>query len=367
MLEQRVAHSRHFATTVFDPPCASEAQWDNFLGYWRVRNAEDAPGDPTVSDADTRLNVLRPTPLHVVHRVMAADEHGRFIGSVSMSTRKEGTPDWEALAPFVEAWGGVLRPHRRQGVASTLLRALLALMETQGKTTATLRAHLPEGHAFLRTIGAVEKHRAIENRLSFDGLDWEALGQWQAQALATNRGLRTEIHVGRVPLERLEALMAPLSTLLEDAPTSALARGPMRYELEGFLAWYADLDLRGGEHFLVLLLDGDELAAVCDASWNPRLPDRMWQALTAVARPWRGKGLAKAVKAAMLRLVHERHPQVAMAITNNAEVNAPMLAINHQLGFVAHRHDGVYQIGTESLRAYLSSRPLASREQEAQQ
>lgn len=42
----------------------------------------------------------------------------------------------------------------------------------------------------------------------------------------------------------------------------------------------------------------------------------------------------------------------------NAEVNAPMLSINHRLGFAPHRHDAVYQIGPESLRAFLSTRPL---------
>lgn len=65
----------------------------------------------------------------------------------------------------------------------------------------------------------------------------------------------------------------------------------------------------------------------------------------------------------MLQLVRERHPAVMMAVTHNAEVNAPMLAINRRLGFAAHRHDAAYQIGPESLRAFLSIRPLAPREQ----
>ena len=363
MLETHAARSRHLTTFVFDPQQASADDWARFLVYWRLRNGEDRPGEPLLSDADTEHNVRQHTPLHVVHRLMARGANGDFIGSLNMSVRRDGTPDHAAFAPFVDAWGGVLRPHRRQGVASTLLRALLALMEEQGKTTATLKTHLPEGHAFLRAIGAVEKHRAMENRLPFAGLDWNALARWRAQAFAPGHGLRAEIHAGRVPLDRLATLMAPLSALLRDAPTSTLHIPPMRYELEGFETWYADMDRRGGEHFLVLLLDGDgHLAAVCDANWSPRFPDRMHQALTAVARHWRGKGLAKVVKAAMLQLVRERHPEVTMAVTNNAEANAPMLAINRQLGFVEHRHDASYQIGTESLRAFLSTRSLGSKE-----
>jgi GNAT superfamily N-acetyltransferase len=368
MLEQRAAHSRHTATTataVFDPARASEAQWDDILAYWRLRNEEDIPDEPQPSDAEVRRNVQqeRDRPLHDVQRLLAQDEHGRLLGSLNMSYRREGSPDYATFAPFIDVWGGVLRAHRRQGVASQLLHGLLAVMEAQGQTVATLRAHLPEGHAFLHAIGATEKHRSVENRMDFAGLDWAELAHWQAEAFGPAHGLRAEIHVGRVPRDRLATLIEPMSVLLDDAPTSGLERAPLRYELDDYLAWYAEIDRRGGEHFLVLLLDGDgDIAAMCDASFNQLYPDRMFQRLTAVSRRWRGKGLAKGVKAAMLRLVHERHPEVTMATTSNAEVNAPMLAINRQLGFVPYRHDGVYQIGTESLRAFLSTRPLAPQE-----
>ena len=365
MLETRAADARQFATfttSVFDPQRASAQEWAKYLAYWRLRNEEDFPGEPLPSDADTEQNMRQHTPLYVVHRILALDAHGDIAGSLNMSVRREGTPDYEAHAPFVDVGGGVRQSRRRQGVAGTLLRALLALMDAQGKTTATFRTSLPEGHAFLLAIGATEKHRSIENRMAFATLDDEALTRWRAEALAPERGLHLEIHAGRVPFERLATLMAPLSALLEDAPTSALERPPMQYDLDDFRAWYAEIDRRGGEHFLVLLRDGDEVVAVCDASWNQLYPDRMFQRLTGVARHWRGKGLAKGVKAVMLQLVRERHPGLAMVVTHNAEVNAPMLAINSQLGFVAHRHDGAYQIGTESLRAFLSTRPLASEE-----
>ncbi|CAA2106552.1 GNAT family N-acetyltransferase [Variovorax paradoxus] len=365
MFEDHAASARQTVTTVFDPQRASEADWDRALACWRLRHAEDHPHGPVPADADTRHAVLRHDPLHVVHRVLAAGPDGEWVGSLNASFRREGTPEHEAFAPFVDAWGGVLRAHQRRGVASTLLRALLALMNAHGKSIATFRTHRPEGHAFLQAIGAVEKHRSVENRMRFAGLDWQALARWRSDGFAPAHGLRADVHAGRVPFERLATLIAPLSQLLGDAPTGKLERPPMLYDLEGYRSWYADLDQRGGDHFLVLLLDGDEVAAVCDANWTPRLPDRMYQNLTAVARRWRGKGLAKGVKAAMLQLVREHHPEVTLAVTSNAEVNAPMLAINRQLGFEAHRHDGLYQIGTEGLTAFLSTRPPFSPRHEA--
>lgn len=362
MLETRAADARQFSISVFDPQRASAEEWAQALAYWRLRSEEDYPGEPQPDDAHTAQNIRQHTPMHVVSRIFARDAHGNLLGNINLGVRREATSDYEAHAPFVNAWGGVRQSSRRQGIASLLLRELLTLMDAQGKTTATFNAHLPEGRAFLSAVGALEKHRSMENRMAFAGLDEEALARWRAEALAPGHGLRLEIHAGRVPFERLATLMAPLSALLEDAPTTGLSRPPMRFELEDFRAWYAEIDRRGGEHFLVLLLDGDEVAAVCDASWNQLYPDRMFQRLTGVARNWRGKGLAKGVKALMLQLVRERHPEVVMAVTQNAEVNAPMLAINRQLGFVPHRHDGAYQIGTESLRAFLSARSPASRE-----
>jgi len=44
---------------------------------------------------------------------------------------------------------------------------------------------------------------------------------------------------------------------------------------------------------------------MCKSWWDARFPERVSQYLTAVSRPWRGRGLAKALKARLLRLVRE--------------------------------------------------------------
>ena len=61
----------------------------------------------------------------------------------------------------------------------------------------------------------------------------------------------------------------------------------------------------------------------------------MRQQLTAVARPWRGRGVGRALKAAMLRQLNETHPEATVIGTNNAEVNTPILSINARIGFKA--------------------------------
>ncbi len=339
----------------FDPHAASPVEWRRYHIYRKLLARDNDPDDPVLDDADFELDLKTAWPLYENHRLLAIRENV-IAGSLGYSFRREGTEDYPSFAPFVHAWGGVLEPNRRQGIATALLRPLLAFMDETGRTTLTVDARRPEGHAFLRAIGAGEKHRMMENRLRFAGLDWPQLDAWETAAAATGPGLQWEIHAGRVPLERLCALLPQLSALLADVPLGALELPPLRFELPRYIARYEEMDRHGGQHFLMLLMQGEQVVAMCEAAWDARFPDRAQQELTAVAPAWRGRRLGRGVKAAMLRLVHERHGDVEVMITYNAEINAPMLAINRQLGFEVHKQVAAYQIGRDALRDWLATR-----------
>ncbi|MDQ0590161.1 GNAT family N-acetyltransferase [Variovorax paradoxus] len=342
----------------FDVHTASASEWARFQRYRRIRDEELHPGEPQANDADFEHAARRRMPFHDAWRFVALDD-GELAGNLMVWARRPGTPGSEDFAPHLDVWLGVLAAYRRRGIASRMLRSLLSFMRERGKTLATMNTHLAEGHAFLAATGAVLKHRVVENRMRIDNLEWDTLARWKAQATegAARSGLRWEIHAGRTPMARLASLMAPFSALFNDIPLGALELPPARYELEGYADWYAELDRSGGEHFLVLLVDGnDELVAMCEAQWDPRFSDRLHQRLTAVARAWRGQSLAKGVKAAMLECVCMRHPELRTVVTYNAEVNAPILAINRQLGFAVHRQQGCYQLGVEALAACVARR-----------
>ena len=336
----------------FDPHAATPVEWAAFHAFRYARAAEDDPGEPMLSDADVEHNLRRRWPFYQNRRMLAVAA-GEVVGSAGMNWRREGTKDYESHASFVFVWCDVRQGWRRQGVATALLRPVLAFMQGQGKIIATVESMLPEGQAFLAAIGASPKLRTVENRLQFAGLDWHELARWEAAAPA---GLRWEVHASRVPLDRLGALMPAFTVLGADEPLGDLDGPPRTYQLEGYKAWYEELDRRGGGHLLVVLLDGDEVAGACDGGWDARFPDRMFQAMTAVARPWRGRGVAKALKARMLRLVRETRPGAHLMTTSNAVANAPMLSINGRLGFLRHKEVVTYQIGQDGLERWLATR-----------
>jgi RimJ/RimL family protein N-acetyltransferase len=123
--------------------------------------------------------------------------------------------------------------------------------------------------------------------------------------------------------------------------------------MNGYDLWYKTLERVGGAHHLVLLRAPDNsVAGLSEAGWDIRAPSIVRQQLTAVARSWRGRGLVRALKAAMLRQVHEVHPEATRIGTNNAEVNAPILSINARVGFKIAWRNVDYQVTRDVLDAW---------------
>lgn len=339
----------------FDPRSATRVEWAALHAYRKQRAAEEFPDVPQLADPDFEHEVQRELPFTVNERFLAL-RSGQIVGNMILAVRRPGTPRHAEYAPYVDVFGGVLKQQRRRGVGRLLFAQLHDFMRANGKSLASIKVVVPDGHGFLAVTGAVTKFRSVESHLALSEVPWLEMPSWRDQVEASPVPLRWEIHAPRVPIARLAQLIDPLSSLINQQPLGELEMPPIRYEPAAFESWYRELDTRGGEHYLVMLTAGDEVAAVCDACWDARVPERVHQSFTAVAMPWRGKGLAKAVKAATLLFVRERRPEVTTFTTYNAQSNGPMLSINRQLGFRVHREECTYQLGRETLAAFLGRR-----------
>lgn len=276
-----------------------------------------------------------------------------MVGSVRVGFRRPGTPDAAEHAPYLGCGGSVLADWRRQGIGTLLLSEVHDLMRALDKTVLNMSAHTAAGQAFLSHVGAAAKHSFVENRAVLSQLDWSRLREWEEMPSAL--GLSWECYEKQVPRDVLLGLLPTFTALLGDMPLGALETAPIRAEIDNYDQWYETLDRVGGAHHLVMLRtpEGD-VAGLSDAGWDSRTPTVIHQYLTGVARPWRGRGLARALKARMLRQIKARQPEAATMITHNAENNAPMLAINARVGFKIYRRFVDYQIPRAALDAWRS-------------
>jgi GNAT superfamily N-acetyltransferase len=334
----------------FDPHTASDELWAAFNETRRAIAHELWPDEPTLDDAETRREVQTNNPM-VEFRRWVAMEGDEVAGSIRAAFRRAGTPDEKDYARFVWAGGGVRASSRRRGVGTLLLREVYRLMHALDKSVLTMSAQSEPAHAFIKHVGAVEKHCRVEQRAVFADLDWPLLRQWEDGATA--QGLTWERYAGRVPRDVLVALLPVFTELFADVPLGELESGPIRWEMNGYDLWYETLKRVGGAHHLVLLCAPDgAVTGLSEAGWDARTPGIVRQQLTAVARPWRSRGVGRALKAAMLRQVHEMHPEATMIGTDNAEVNAPILSINARVGFKIAWRNVDYQVTRAALESW---------------
>jgi GNAT superfamily N-acetyltransferase len=340
-----------FQVIPFDVDAAGRETWTAFHAFRRANAAELHPDDPVWDDAECEHDLRKAHPLSESLRWLALDG-GDLVGSAGVGFRRAGTPNADEFAPFLHGWGSVAAPARRRGIGTLLLRQVHALMHDLGKSVLTLSAHTDGGHAFMTHIGATAKYSAVESRARLDALDWPLLRTWEDGA--GELGLSWECHAGRVPREVLLAFLPTFTDLIADIPLGSLEMPPIRLEIEYYDSWYESMARTEEAHHLVMLREpGGAVVAMSEASWDSRSPKTAFQMFTAIAPPWRGRGLARAVKAAILRQIRGSHPCTEDIRTFNAESNAAILSINKRLGFTVRERSVDYQVTRAELDARL--------------
>src|SRR6266446_5652788 len=147
----------------FDPHTASEKLWAAFNDTRRAIAAEFWPEEPILDDAETRREIGTHNPMLEFRRWVAM-EGEEVAGSVRVVFRRPGTPNAQDHAPFLWGGGSVRASSRRRGVGTLLLREVRQLMHVLDKTVLTMSAQTEPGHAFIKHLGAAEKHSTVEQR-----------------------------------------------------------------------------------------------------------------------------------------------------------------------------------------------------------
>jgi GNAT superfamily N-acetyltransferase len=138
---------------------------------------------------------------------------------------------------------------------------------------------------------------------------------------------------GRTPEEMLGGL-ARLYEAMADAPHSDGAE-PSVWDAERVRA-ADDVGQTFGTREYTVAVRHDatgDLAALSQVGIDPEDPEWGFQEITAVIRAHRGHRLGLAVKSAMLDLLLPAEPALRWIVTDNAESNKYMIAVNETLGY----------------------------------
>jgi hypothetical protein len=325
--------------------------WKRYHAYRRQRQMESRPDDPLRPDDVEELKLKRESPFDLQYQYEVAAD-GVLLSWFSGSTARPGTPAYESNKHLFWTDIYVHPDNRRRRIGASWVPLMLELMDRHGCTLAGIGAEEDSGHAFLRWLGADPKLAGAENRLKLADVDWRMTQRWIDEGRRRSPQTKLEFYEGRMPEEMLEEYAPQLTSLLKSIPFDELDIGEVLVTPDHIRDWHARMDLGHELQYTALTREpGGVISAVTDTYWAPYRPTILEQRFTGVRLDARGRGLGKWIKAEMLLRLRKIHPEIEWVATDNAGSNAPMLAINKQLGFRQYRAETEYQIAREILAA----------------
>jgi mycothiol synthase len=290
------------------------------------QNRYSRPGRSQTIELARRFEAANPEPNRLL--LLAQDSAGIIVAAASAS-------DGGLMGGGQNRWRANIRvaPEARgQGVGTQMLGRLEAHVRAKAapKLQGAVRGEETDGLRFAETHGYREFHRRFDSYLDvsmFDGSRFE-----DPKALASRAGVRIDRYdvleaeaQDRVAFQR--STYESLSTTQMDIPRPEPLPPPPPFEAVREV--YFENDTFARDSSVIAVRDG----RVVGTSITIIDPEGVaYTVYTGVDRAERGKGIALAMKLAILERLKTRG--IKLFGTTNDEANAPMRGINAKLGYV---------------------------------
>jgi GNAT superfamily N-acetyltransferase len=312
--------------------------------YVEAATAE-VPEARLYSRADS-VALLRREPGGVFYHAFAGFEGGDDGEMVGQAWVVGSTIDNLHLAHL---WAWVPPRFGRRGHGSALVRHAEQHALAEGRRTAVSQTWIGDGdggyRAFAERLGYVLAQTQVERRQRLP-MDEQRLAALEADAAAHSAGYTLRTVVGPIPDDLVPGFLTLYNLMNVEAPSGDIELEAGRRTPAVQAAQEEELRDQGRTRLTVLAYspDGDAVAysnVVTGASDSADTGVDQWA--TIVRPDHRGHRLGLAVKCALTRAIQEHFPDRTYVRTQNAETNAPMVAINEALGFEIHTVEGEFQ------------------------
>ncbi|OLC30301.1 MAG: hypothetical protein AUH31_04855 [Armatimonadetes bacterium 13_1_40CM_64_14] len=289
----------------------------------RVSNAS-FPDEPRTAEEwsyeDARLDRSR----YHLERHIAVDTRDEIVGHAGL-----GHMPWN-FHPH-KYWVEVcVHPrHRGRGVGEALWARLVASLRARGARVARshIRADHIDGVRFAERRGFVEVMRKWESRLTVGAFDFERFQPLLDRVLACGVRMTTLADERARDRDSLHRIYEMEQEISRDVP---LPDDYTPIDFTTFLDHAVTTPLALNDAFFLAVVNG--MYAGLSVLSKAAAGDWLTQGLTGVRRPFRGRGVATALK--LKTIAYARGYGAREIRTYNEINNAPIVAINEKLGFI---------------------------------
>jgi len=336
----------------FDSEKALDVEWQALNVFNNLSKQEGFPEDPPTLLQDM-INAMKSIPDFVAFKNWIVWRGEEAIAGVSYDFLK--TEENKHLLQFNIY---VLPELRRQGIGTLLLRIITDSAESLKRRLllSSTASNIPSGEAFMQNLKAEMALAEDENQLMIEEVDTDLMENWVMRATERARDLELVLWTGPYPEDQLEKIAAMLQ-VMNTAPTADLDIEDMNFTPDQLRQTDGTLAARGIERWTMLVRDpqNDAIAGYTQLYQKVSEPHKMMQGDTGVFPEYRGRGIGRWLKAAMIQKVLNERPDVQYIRTGNASSNQAMLKINHEMGFRLYKTLKNWQIETTKVKEYMDA------------
>lgn len=242
----------------------------------------------------------------------------------------------------------VAKNFRKQGIGTKLLTKITSELLKRNKKIIETSTSFDSGRQFCEKFGGKLITESTESRLYFRKVDWELINQWREEGKQRNPEVSIELFT-EIPETDLEEFCELYTEVTEQEPSEKDYQLVMTPELrrQREQQWKKENIIW---KTMITREPSGAISGITEMSiYQAGLPNNAYQGFTGVREEYRGRGLGKWLKAEMLTHIHNNYPKAEVVITDNTNINAPMLAINRRMGFQFYKKVSEYTFKVNKL------------------
>lgn len=340
----------------FDLKTASDEDWEMFYNFSCQTTRELFPDSPIGDLKSIREDMLSSLEFSDIkaYIVVRTDEPTEAIGWIRCTFLKENDPSFPGNEDVCEMHLTIHKDYRMEGIAQKLIELAYkhALEYNRTKITGSLISDA--SRRFLLRVGGTEALAYRVNQLAMKDVDWQLIERWVNEGPERSPELSIDFHLS-IPDSILEDYCKIYTEVLNQAPRDELTFGDEVFTPEKWKKM-EDQTKEAGRTWISAIVKSQngDIAGLTDVGYNPSTPTIVYQYLTGVQEKYRGRGLGKWLKGAMLQKIRDEYPDLEVVSTSNASSNEPMLAINEKMGFRMKLESYIFEVDVQKIKEYLS-------------
>jgi GNAT superfamily N-acetyltransferase len=302
----------------------------------------DLPHALTWTAVDVRDMFTNPSAYVQLRGYVCRDDEGAFVGWALMDLPLS---DNTSMASVVM---GVPPRLRGRGYGDALVEAMRADAQEAGRTIVMSHPSWPMGTETSPARRFAEKHGlTLRNTILHQVLDLPLddglLDRVVQESAQHHRGYEILSWTGACPPEWVDEFCVLRASMNQEAPTGELELEPEVFDAARLEEEDERNAARQTYSFTAVAVAPDQTLAGFTQLGAPYERPKAEQWDTLVVRAHRGHRLGMALKVANLRALRDAALPATEVNTWNATTNAPMIAINQQLGFRVVKSTGEFQ------------------------